>query len=160
MRLARAGTAALVCTALAGGAHVAAGGRASAGSLVVVLLGTWMVAAALSERRLATSQLVGLLLLGQAVTHVASPPASTGHDGAMLAAHVLGTVLSALLLRHAEDALWTLADRIALRAAALVHAVTPMPHRPAPVPVALSRTLRPVLLTHVVEGRGPPAGLA
>jgi len=160
MRLARAGSAALVCTGLAAGAHVLVGGRASAGSLVLVLLGTWMVAAAISDRRLTTAQLVGLLLLGQAVTHAASPPAGMGHEAAMLAAHLLGTLLSTLLLRHAEDALWTLADRVALRAVRVLATMTPTPRRPAPVPVVSLCSHRPVLLTHVVEGRGPPAGLA
>ena len=61
------------------------GSPASTTSLAVVFLGTWAVAIALTGRRLATTQLVGLLLLGQAVTHVVSPPvaeASGGHRDA------------------------------------------------------------------------------
>ncbi len=160
LRLARAASASLVCTALAAGAHLAAGGRASTAGLVAVLLGTSAVAVALAGRRLTTSQLVGLLMLGQAVTHVVSAPVAPGSDATMLAAHVLGTTLSALLLRRGEDALWTLADRIALRAIAITSAVTSVPCRPGPVLVASQQTHRPLLLTHVIEGRGPPAGLA
>ena len=160
LRLARGASTALVCTILAGGAHVSAGGRASTTSLVVVFLGTWAVAFALAGRRLATTQLVGLLLLGQALTHVVSPPAAeAGSDFTMLLAHVVGTALSAVLLRRGEDALWTLADRIVLRAVYVASAATPTPWRASAVLIASNRTHRPLLLTHVIEGRGPPAGL-
>ena len=158
LRLVRAASTALVCTVLSAGAHLSAGGRASTTSLAVVFLGTWVVAFALAGRRLATSQLVGLLMLGQAVTHVVST-AGAGSDAAMLAAHVVGTALSTLLLRRGEDALWTLTDRMALRAVSVLAAVAPSPWRRAPVLVVTSHTHRPVLLTHVIEGRGPPAGL-
>ena len=43
LRLARTASMALVCTLLAAGAHVVAGGRASSVSLVTVFLGTWLI---------------------------------------------------------------------------------------------------------------------
>ena len=104
---------------------------------------------------------MGLLLLGQAVTHVVSAPAmGAGSDTAMLAAHVAGTALSALLLRRGEDALWTLVERISLRATAITTAVAGVPWHPAAVLVATTSTHRPLLLAHVIEGRGPPADRA
>lgn len=137
-----------------------AGGRVSTTSLAVVFLGTWAVAFALAGRRLETTQLVGLLMLGQALTHVVSPPAAeAGGDFTMLLAHVVGTTLCAVLLRSGEDTLWTLAERIVLRAASVASAAAPTPWRPSAVLIASRRAHRPLLLTHVIEGRGPPAGL-
>lgn len=158
MRIARAGTVALVCTGLAAGAHVAGGGRPSLAGLAVVLLGTGVVAHALAGHRLATTQLTGLLLMGQVVTHAVSAPAPPGSDAAMLAAHVLGTGASVLLLRRGEDALWTLAERIALRATAVAQLVSVPPAAPAPVPVAAPRSDHAVLLASEIARRGPPAG--
>jgi hypothetical protein len=148
-----------MCTLLAAGAHAFGGGRASAAT-VLVFVGTWAVAAGLAARRLTTSQLVGLLLIGQVVTHLASESAGAGGTHAsMLAAHVGGTVLSAWLLRHGEDALWTLAERIGLRVG-VVTALEPIaPSRPPAVLVGSGRSHRRTVLSHVIEGRGPPAGL-
>jgi hypothetical protein len=56
-----------------------------------VLLSTGAVAHALAGHRLATTQLTGLLLVGQVVTHAVSPPAHAGSDLPMLLAHVAGT---------------------------------------------------------------------
>ena len=78
----------------------------------------------------------------------------------MLAAHVAGTALSAVLLRSGEDALWTLAERMALRAVAIISTVSSLPWRPPASLIASRRTHRSLQLTHVIEGRGPPAGLA
>jgi hypothetical protein len=160
LRLARSASAALVCTVLAAGAHLTVGGRASSASLVAVFVGTWVITVALAGRRLTTSQLVGLLMFGQSVTHVVSTPAGSDGDAAMLAAHVAGTALSALLLRHGEDALWTLAERTALRAVAIISTVSSLQWRPPASLIASPRTHRPHQLIHVIEGRGPPAGLA
>ncbi len=78
----------------------------------------------------------------------------------MLAAHVGGTALSAWLLHHGEDALWTLADRIGFRSGVVI-AVEPIaPWRPGAVLIAPVRSHRHTLLTHVIEGRGPPVGRA
>jgi hypothetical protein len=160
LRLARSASAALVCTVLASGAHLTAGGRASPVSVSSVFLGTWAISAALAGRRLTTSQLVGLLMFGQAVTHVVSTPAGSDGDAAMLAAHVAGTALSAVLLRKGEDALWTLADRMALRAAAIISTVSSLQWRPSAALIPSRRTHRLLQLIHVIEGRGPPTGLA
>ncbi|MFZ0141554.1 MAG: hypothetical protein WAL70_10745 [Aeromicrobium sp.] len=160
LRLCRAAFAALVCTVLAAGAHAFGGGQASA-AILLAFVCTWVVAAGLSARRLTTSQLVGLLLIGQVVVHLVSEPAGgVGSHTSMLVAHVVGTALSAWLLRHGEDALWTLAERIGLRVG-IVTTVDPIaPSRPAAVLIRSVRTHRRTLLTHVIEGRGPPVGLA
>ena len=71
----------------------------------------------------------------------------------MLVAHVVGTALSAMLLRRGEDTLWTLAERIVIRAASVASAATPTPWRPSAVLTASMHTLRPLLLTHVIEER-------
>ncbi len=160
LRLARSASAALVCTVLAAGAHSTAGGRAPLVGVAAVFLGTWVVTYALAGRRLTSSQLVGLLMFGQAVTHVAGTPAGSDGTTVMLAAHLAGTALSALLLRKGEDALWTLADRVALRAAAIISTVSSLQWRPLASLIVSLRTRRPVQLIHVIEGRGPPTGLA
>jgi hypothetical protein len=160
LRLCRAAFAALVCTVLAAGAHAFAGGEPSV-AILLAFAGTWVVAAALSARRLETSQLVGLLLIGQVVVHVVSEPSGAGGSHtSMLVAHIVGTALSAWLLRHGEDALWTLAERIGLRVGVVTSLEAIAPSRPAAVLVSSVRSHRRMLLTHVIEGRGPPAGLA
>ena len=160
LRLCRAAFAALVCTVLAVGAHAFGGGQASV-AIVLVFFGTWVVAAGPSARRLTTSQLVGLLLLGQVVVHLVSDPSGGGGSHTqMLVAHVVGTALSAWLLRHGEDALWTLAERIGLRVGIVTTLEAIAPSRPAAVLIRSGRSHRRTLLTHVIEGRGPPAGLA
>lgn len=158
MRTARAGLVAIACTGLAAGAHLAGGGRASLLGLVLVSLATGVVAHALAGHRLATTQLTGLLLLGQVVTHAMSPPADSGSDLAMLLAHVAGTAASLVLLRRGEDLLWTFADRIALRATAVVELVTTPPVAPAPVPVETPRAHEGARLASAIARRGPPDG--
>jgi len=78
----------------------------------------------------------------------------------MLAAHVGGTALSVWLLRHGEDALWTFAERIGLRVGIVTTVEAIAPSRPAAVLSRSVRSHRRTLLTHVIEGRGPPVGLA
>jgi hypothetical protein len=124
--------------------------------LLAVLVGAWLVAAALSSRRLATGQLVGLLVLGQVVVHTLSPSASSGHDLTMLLAHVAGTAISAGVLRRGEDALWSIADRLVLRFARPLAVVPVAPGRVAVLVDAWapSGTRR----LHDAEERGPPVG--
>ena len=161
MLLVRASGVALVCTVLAAGAHLTAGGRASASVVIAVFFGTLLAAAGLAKRHLTTGQLLGLLLLGQVVVHLVCAPAhGASSDAMMVGAHVAGTALSAWLLRHGEDALWTLAERLGLRPGEVTSLVAVAPRRPAGAPVVPVRARRRVLLSHVIEGRGPPAGLA
>jgi hypothetical protein len=160
LRLARSASAALACTVLAAGSHLAAGGRASSVSLAAVFVGTWVIAVALAGRRLATTQLVGLLMFGQAVTHVVSTPTGSNGDAAMLATHVAGTALSAVLLRRGEDTLWSLAEHMALRVVAIISTVSSLQWRPSASLIASRRTHRLLQLIHAIEGRGPPTGLA
>ncbi len=161
LRSGRAISAALTCTLLAAGAHLSAGGRASVAALGAVLVGTWLIAVVLAGRRFTTSQLIGLLIIGQVVVHlVSAPTGGSTTDSTMLVAHVTGTAVSAWMLRHGEDALWTLADRIGLHPLAITRVVPVAPRNVAPVPVVSSRPLRRIMLAHAIEGRGPPVGFA
>jgi hypothetical protein len=147
-----------VVTALAAGAHLSAGGRARPEVLLAVLLGAWILTFCLGSRRITTAQLVGLLVLGQVVVHsLGSTVPSAGHDLTMLLAHVAGTGLSAWVLRHGEDVLSGLADRLVLRFA-------------TPLGVALPGSWRVEALSgawvphrsrrdHAVEERGPPVSV-
>jgi hypothetical protein len=145
-----------VVTALAAGAHLSAGGRARPDVLLAVLVGAWLVAAALSSRRLATGQLVGLLVLGQVVVHTLSPSASSGRELTMLLAHVTGTAVSTWLLRRGEDVLSSIADRLVLRFA---RPLAIGPAAPGRV-VVLADAWAPsgARRLHDAEERGPPVG--
>lgn len=159
LRLGRSAAAAVVCTVLAAGAHVTGGGHAPVAALVGVLLAGWALTAALAGRRLTTGQLVGLLVLAQVAVHVfsVSAPQPAG-GGAMLAVHLLGTLLSALVLRRGEDVLWATAERLVLRWAPLLRATRQRFERGR---AAWCRTDRRV--ARVVAGgvwsRGPPVML-
>ena len=142
---------------MAAGAHLSAGGRARPDVLLAVLIGTWVVATALTSRRLPTSQLVGLLLLGQVVVHaLGSTDTSTGRDLPMLIAHVAGTAVSAWLLRRGEDVLSSVADRLVLRFSTPLAVALPAPVRvPA---IAHAWTPSGSRRVHDAEERGPPVG--
>jgi hypothetical protein len=146
-----------VVTALAAGAHLSAGGRARPEVLLAVLIGAWVVSTALASRRLATAQLVGLLVLGQVVVHtLGSTEPASGHDLAMLLAHVIGTAASAWALRRGEDVLTAVADRLVLRFATPLSVALPAPVRVA----AVTETWAPTdsRRVHDAEERGPPVG--
>ncbi len=160
LRWGRSAFAALVCTLLAAGAHLSAGGRASTPVLLIAFVGTWSVAAGLAGRRLATSQLVGLLVIGQVVVHVGSPSAAAGHDATMIAAHLVGTMLSAWLLRRGEDSVWTFADRLGLRFDLVARLESVPTLGWLPLPVSWDGRRPTLLLAHVTDGRGPPVRVA
>jgi hypothetical protein len=104
---------------------------------------------------------VGLLIIGQVAVHVLCAQTAGGGSGwTMAATHVGGTAICAMVLRRGEDALWTLAERLGVRVGVTAPVVAIAPRHVPTVPVVAVRSRRLARLTHVVEGRGPPVGLA
>lgn len=158
-RALRAALAGGVVTLCAATAHVVARGELTAPVVLGVLAGSTLVAHLLAGHRLETSQLLGLLLLGQAAMHVtAATAADAPGDAAMLTAHLAATAASLLVLRHGEDAWWRVAEHLGLRAAAKVVVAPSVP--PPAAPVDSWTHLGPSLLhlAHVMQGRAPPVG--
>lgn len=174
-RSARAGALTLVTVVLAAGAHASAGGSLpSLWVLLALTLPTFGAAFALAGRRpstpitlvaLAASQFLlhqgFAALAGEGcsthhvvVTACASTPHAHGSGVGMLAAHVLATAVTGILLARGEQALFALADRLAWRLPALQRVSLPvLPRLPRPV----ERRVRPRLVDAVVPvRRGPP----
>lgn len=97
--------------------------------------------------------------------------ASTSHDlsgmssSGMLAAHLLAGLLSGLWLAYGERAAFRILRAVAgwlVAPLCLPVRVPVMPHRPRVRPrrTRATRTLRQLLLVHVLTSRGPPAGTA
>jgi hypothetical protein len=157
LRLVRAAAAAVVCLVTATGVHVTLGGHADPAALLVVLALVAGVAYALAGRRLTGAQMTGLLLLAQAVVHVASGPMESAGAG-MALGHVAATAVSALVLTRGEAACWRLVELLGLGVVRLLAAARPLPAvarlaaiDARPVPVLPARRT-PRLL------RGPPLG--
>ena len=179
-RLARAASFGAATLALAAGAHVAAGGGLPSMTILAILaLPVSMAAMALTARRcrpvLLLASMAGTQVLlhetlkaltaqvpgdmaGQMSTASAMGGHAMAHAGgwsvAMTAAHVVATVVTALLLSRGEQALWQLVSRLFLA----------LPSEP--VAVGCTPRLRsalagvPALTPSVVSGgpglRGPP----
>ncbi len=110
-RLVRPALVGAAVAACATSAHVMAGGEVPLGAVVLVAAGAALVTRLVGARRLTSAQLLGLLVLGQVGAHVLATP-SGAHDTRMLGAHGLATLLSLLVLRHAEDLWWRAADTV------------------------------------------------
>jgi hypothetical protein len=149
LRPALVGAVVAACAALA---HGLAGGDVTPTAVLVVGAGAGFAARAVAGRRLSTGQLLGLLLLGQVALHLLAV-APAGHDLTMVLAHVTATLASLLVLRHAEDLWWWVAD-----------AVVGGLRTPGVVPVPGSARLLPATavvrhgdrLAGRVGGRAPP----
>lgn len=182
-RLARAGSFGVATLALAAGAHFAAGGELPSITILAVLAFPIAVASvALTGRRcgpvlllgsMATAQILLNKTLRALTDHFPGDMAGevsessawamggqtmAGADGGsptMKAAHVVATVVTALLLAHAEQALWQLVCRLL---PALPSEPVVVGRRPLWTPAFLSL---PALAPSVVSGgpglRGPPA---
>ncbi len=152
----RALAASVVVALCGGGAHVLAGGQLASWMLPALVAAAFPVAHLAARGRLGTGQLLGLLLLGQAVVHGVAGHGS--EDGAaMLAAHGLATALSLLLVRRGEDAWWRIADAlVTFTSRVLLTACGTVPPRTIRVgDVAWFPVLR-TLVTGLGE-RAPPA---
>lgn len=101
----------VVVAACATSAHVLAGGDVPVAAVAAVAAGAAAVTRLVGARRLTSSQLLGLLVLGQVAAHLLATP-SGSHDTRMLGAHGLATLVSLLALRHAEDLWWRAADTV------------------------------------------------
>jgi len=147
---------------VAAAGHVVAGGSVAAGVLIGVALGAGGLTWCLASRRLTIGQLVGLLLLAQAVVHVscAWTDDQMSMGAGMIAAHAVATAASAGLLARGEGFLWLLADRVGLRARPLLLGFTALVGRPQPRPVARTRARHDVTLAHTRSERGPPVTFA
>ncbi len=97
--------------ACATSAHVLAGGEVPPAAVVLVAGGSTLVTRLVGARGLTSSQLLGLLVLGQVAAHLLATP-SGSHDTRMLGAHALATLVSLLALRHAEDLWWRATDTV------------------------------------------------
>ena len=157
-RIVRA-TVASVVVALCGiAAHLLAGGVLAAWVAPLLVLGVLPVALLSTGRRLETTQMLGLLLLGQVASHVLAGHA-TSDGSAMLVAHVLATAVSLAVLRHGEGAWWRVVDALEV----LVRRALPRRRVVVPDPrgtVAASEPWFPRLTALVtgVGGRAPPLG--
>jgi len=181
--LARAAALGVATLALAAGAHVAAGGGLPSMTILAILAAPVSVAAvALTGRRcgpvlLLSSMSISQVLLNKALKaltvevpddmagQVLDAPilamgAQTMADGSvtMTAAHVVATVVTALLLARAEQALWQLVCRLL---PALPSERVVVGRRPLRIPTFFSV---PALVPSVASGgpglRGPPVRFA
>ena len=181
-RLARAASFGVATLTLAAGGHVAAGGGLPSMTILAILaVPVTMAAMALAGRRCGPVLLLASMAGAQVLLHetlkaltaqapgdmasqisAGSASAMGGHamahaDGwsaTMTAAHVVATVVTALLLARGEQALWQLVSRLL---PALPGDPTPVGSRPHRAPALVSV---PALVPSVVCGgpglRGPP----
>ena len=158
IRLVRSTAAALACVATAATGHATAGGTISATATIATFAGAAAIAWLLSARRVTPGQLVGLLILCQAIVHLGCSTSEKTMSASMVAAQVAATAISALGLARGEAFVWQLAERLGLRAIAHDLRVAPIPSwRPLPAVVA-TRSLHDVRLAHSRVERGPPSG--
>ncbi|EMY32229.1 hypothetical protein D477_021238 [Arthrobacter crystallopoietes BAB-32] len=185
LRLLRAGSFAAAILCLSAAAHVAGGGTLPAPAVVIALgtltllpvmilagrkLGAKTTAAVLGASQLLLHQAFTVLsttaLCTEAGHHayagsgslecLAATAHTAGEHGAgMVAAHVLATVLTGLLLVRGEDALWALAAW--LRPLTRLPAAVVLPVRRSQAPAATPRELRTLCQLALEPLRGPPA---
>ncbi|MFC5678632.1 hypothetical protein [Aeromicrobium endophyticum] len=161
LRALRSTAAALVCVVAAAIGHHSAGGALPAGAVVSVFAGSALVAWLLSARRVTATQLLGLLVLCQVAVHLGASSGEMTMGAAMMGAHLAATAVSVLALARGEAFVWSLAERLALRVAPLLHAVHELPVVVAgPVSTAAPRSRRDVHLAHSRWLRGPPVSPA
>ena len=161
MRALRSTAAALVCVVAAAIGHHSAGGALPPGAVVSVFAGSALVAWSLSARRLTARQLLGLLVLCQVVVHLGAADGEMTMGATMLAAHLMATAVSVLVLARGEAFVWGLAERLGLRVAPLLHVVVELPILTnGAVPTAAPRSRRDVRLAHSRWLRGPPVSPA
>jgi hypothetical protein len=158
VRLIRSLAAAVVCVAAAAIGHRSAGGPLPATAVLAVLAGASAITWLLAARRVTPGQLVGLLALCQVGVHLGASTGEMTMGAGMVAAHVLATAVSALVLARGEAFVWHLAERLGLRLAPLRLATKALPTTRGPVMTAAPRSLQDVRLAHSRVLRGPPAG--
>jgi hypothetical protein len=175
VRVARAVAFGVSVLTIAAGAHVAAGGLLPSVTILALLaVPVTVVAVALTGRRCGPVLLVGSMAAAQVLLHqtlmagqmsAASASAMDCHaiahtDGwsvTMTAAHVVATLVTALLLARGEQALWQLVSRLLPTLPCIPRLLACGP-RQAPVLLSVP-ALRPSLVSGGSGLRGPPARL-
>jgi hypothetical protein len=157
LRAARSLAAAVVCVAASAAGHRLASGPMPLGTVLAVLAGSGSIAWWLSARRVTPGQLLGLLVLCQALVHLAGTSGEMTMGASMLVAHLAATGISLAVLTYGERLVWSLGRRLTRRVRT---------RRPMPVPHL--RPLRAVVpqtpphdawLASTRSLRGPPVGL-
>lgn len=186
LRQVRSAVLAVVVLALAATAHVLAGGELPTLLVLSGLaLGTACATWALTRFRLGRVAILAVLGAGQFLLHQAfelfgpsSAVATTGHDHSaaamaaqlssatpmtgmtdslpMVTAHVLATILAALVVAHGERALWALLAWCTPLARVLRLVLPPVTPRPARRVETTARRPRRLDLVRVTPRRGPP----
>jgi len=148
---------------LAVSGHRLGGGEIASGGVIAAVFTTvFVVCCLLSNRRLATGQIVGLLLIAQVIVHTACVfgGSMVALGPAMVLGHILATAIASWLLLRGEGFLWTMADHFGLRAVRLMF--TPLNAVGPTQRLRFSRTdICPPPRLVLVGGkglRGPPAG--
>lgn len=165
MRAARGWLLAVSSAGLAIAAHAAASGGMPDTAVTVVVTALLGFAATGTARKIRSPRgVLGTLAVGQLLMHGALTVLDTHPDagthfptGAMLAAHVVATLLTAALLAHADRALATV-DAALRRLLPVL--IVPAPPVATPAPVVVSddpRGITDLLLRRVHTRRGPPA---
>ena len=158
VRLVRSTAAALACVAAAAVGHLTAGGTIGATAVLTTFAGATGIAWLLSARRVTPGQLLGLLVLCQVWVHLGCSAGDMRMSASMVAAHVLATAVSAVVLARGEAFVWQLAERLGLRVTPIGLRVAAIPSwRPAAA-VVPPRSLHDVRLAHSRAERGPPSG--
>ncbi len=157
----RAGFVGLTVAAVATASHVAGGGAHTSWLAVVpATLAVALVSAVLGGRRLRAPQLVALLVAAQVGVHALSGYLhghAVWHESSMVAAHLVGVAVTAVLLARGEGVLWRLHAWLRPR---LLGSVPATPVVAGRVPVAVV-AVRPVdvLLVGSLSRRGPPVSV-
>lgn len=163
VRILRSFAASLAGLMLAVSGHHFGGGEIAPGELIGAVFATvFLVSLLLSCRQLTTGQIVGLLLIAQVVVHTgcAFGGSAITFGPVMIVGHVLATALATWVLVRGERFLWSLAERLGLRAFGLLFArfgdSGPIPRRR----VVRNDTRPPVRLVLIggIGLRGPPVG--
>jgi len=157
-RAARTLVAATGSTLTALTAHDLNGGSVPPTTALLVLLGSVAVSTTLTHQRVSTSQLLGLLVLCQAAVHLAC----AGDDmavggGRMLAAHLIATAATAIVLTKGERWAWQLAEALAIRPWRRLSAIAVPVWHSAPARPAITR-LQSRPRDRAAPVRGPPVG--
>ena len=145
--------------------HSVGGGEIVSGDVIgAVFAAVFVLTLLVSSRRLNTGQIVGLLLIAQIAVHTgcAVGGSMSTFGPAMVIGHLLATTLATWVLVRAEGFLWTLADRLGLRALSLLFARIGLAG-PTPRLRCSRRDIRLPLRLILIGGiglRGPPAGCA
>lgn len=146
----------MTSTLTAVAAHELSGGSTTPAAALALLLGSSAVAATITGRRVSTSQLLGLLVLTQAVVHLmcaVDDPAVGGWS--MLGGHLVATGLSAALLMRGERWAWQLYDALKARVVRRP-GVTPVPSADS-VPIGChDQRAVGIAAQRFVSVRGPP----